>query len=178
MRCAGLICWPVLVLWAAPVPRAADAPQAPIPTAWGKPVNGLQAGIRVNPKERIPSAVVVLEVVVRNVSKEVIEFDHLQLGFGGEHSEGTVTAKGVEVYGSFTPKGTRFKAKLAPGESHTIARVPLVRPGETAGIIPTAKVRLGENRVGAEGVVVRLAGEKEVELATGYLDVQITPPQK
>jgi hypothetical protein len=84
----------------------------------------------------------------------------------------------VEVYGSFTPKGSRFKAKLAPGEAHTIAHVPLVRPGESAGIIPVAKVRLGENRVGAEGVAVRLAGEKEVELATGYLDVQITPPKK
>jgi hypothetical protein len=173
---AGLIFCLVLVLWTAPFVRAADDPKAPIPTAWGKPVNGLQAGIRVSPKGHTGS--LDLEVVVRNIGKKVIEFDHLQLAFGGENSEGTVTAKGVEVYGSFTPKGTRFQAKLAPGESHRIARVPLSRPGESDGIIPTPKVRLGENRVGAEGVVVRLAGEKEVELATGYLDVQITPPKK
>jgi len=178
MRCAGLICWPVLVLWAAPVPRAADAPQAPIPTAWGKPVNGLQAGIRVNPKERIPSAVVVLEVVVRNVSKEVIEFDHLQLGLKGEHSEGTVTAKCVEVWGSFVQKGYRFKAKLAPGESHRLALAPISRDGEASVILPNLKVRLGENRIGVEGVVVRLVGAKDVELVTGYLDVEVAPAKK
>ena len=171
---AGLLLCLVWVLFSAPFGRAAGDPKAPIPTAWGKPVKGLQAGIRVDPNGRTG----VLDVVVRTVGKEVIEFDHLQLGFGGENSEGTMTAKGVEVYGSFTPKGSRFKAKLAPGESHTIAHVPLCRPGEGSVILPTPKVRLGENRVGAEGVVVRLAGEKEVELATGYLDVQITPPKK
>jgi hypothetical protein len=173
-----LICCLALVLWAAPAARAADDQQAPIPTAWGKPVKGLQAGIRVNPKEGIPQALVVVEVVVRNVSKEVIEFDHLQLGLKGEHSEGTVTATCVEVYGSFTPKGTRFGAKLAPGESHRLALAPISRDGEGGVILPTLKVRLGENRIGVEGVVVRLVGANDVELVTGYLDVQITPPKK
>jgi hypothetical protein len=42
----------------------------------------------------------------------------------------------------------------------------------------TTKVRLGENRIGVEGVVVRLVGTKDVELVTGYLDVQITPSKK
>src|SRR5262249_28832542 len=102
-------------------PARNDGDKKEVPT-WGKPVKGLQAGIRVNPNGH--TGALDLEVVVRNVGKEVIEFDHLQLAFGGENSEGTVTAKGVEVYGSFTPKGSRFKAKLAPGESHTIAHVP------------------------------------------------------
>src|SRR6201999_2253121 len=92
----------VSVLWTTPAVRASDDPKAPIPTAWGKPVKGLQAGIRVNPNGR--AGAMDLDVVVRNVGKEAIEFDHLQLAFGGENSEGTVTAKGVEVYGSFTPK--------------------------------------------------------------------------
>lgn len=176
MRHAGLLICLVSVLGAAPVVRAADDPKAPIPTAWGKPVKGLQAGIRVHPNGH--TGAVEVDVVVRNVGNGVIEFDHLQLGFGGENSEGTVTATGVEVYGSFTPKGTRFRAKLAPGGSHRIARVPLSRPGESAGIvIPSPKIHFGENRVGAEGVVVRLAGGKEVELATGYLDVKIAPPK-
>jgi hypothetical protein len=173
-----LICCLALVLWGAPAAPAADDPQTPIPTAWGKPVKGLQAGIRANPKENIPQAVVALELVVRNVSKEVIEFDHLQLGIKGEHSEGTVTATCVEVYGSFTPKGTRFRAKLAPGESHQLALARISGPEDGGLIVPTPKLRLGENRIGVEGVVVRLAGAKDVELATGYLDVQITPPKK
>jgi hypothetical protein len=163
----------VLVLRPIPFVRAADDPKTPIPTAWGKPVNGLQAGIRVNPNRHI--GVLDLEVVVRNVGKEVIEFDHLSLVLAGENSEGTVTAKCVEFYGSYCPKGTRFSAKLAPGESHRLTEAPIFRDGDGSWGM---KVRLGENRIGAEGVLVRLARAKEVELATGYLDVQITPPKK
>ena len=154
---------------------AIDKPKAPIPTVWGKPVRGLQAGIRANPDEHVSTAVMVLEVVVRNVSKEVIEFNCLPLAFGGENSEGTMTAKGVEVSGGMAPRGTRFKVKVAPGEWYALARLPIFRPGEGSGwLLPKPKVRLGENQVGAEGVVVRLADGKDVELATGYLDVQIT----
>jgi hypothetical protein len=171
-----LICCLVLLLGSAPFVPAANDPKAPVPTAWGKPVKGLQAGIRIDPDGRHGARE--LDVVVRNVGKEAVEFDHPQLGFGGENSEGTVTAKGVEVGGGFFPIGTRYKAKLAPGETYRISSVTLYRPGEDFGIIPTPKVRLGENRIGMEGVMVRLAGGKEVELATGYLDVQITPAKK
>jgi hypothetical protein len=173
----GVIFCLVLVLGTIPVVQATDDPKAPIPTAWGKPVNGLQAGIRVNPSRH--AGALELEVVVRNVGKEVVEFDHLSLVLAGEQSEGTMTAKCMELYGSYSPKGTRYRAKLAPGELHRLAGALIPRDEKAAGeFFNTPKVRPGENRIGAEGVVVRLAGAKEVELATGYLDVQITPSKK
>ena len=174
-----LTCCLVSVLCVSPFVSAADDPLARIPTAWGKPVKGLQAGIRANPYEHVLLAVTVLEVVVRNVGNETITYDHLQLAFGGENSEGTVTAKGVEVFGGFAPKVTRFETKVVPGEVKPLARLPIFRPEErpdSIGLNP--KVRLGKNQVGAEGVVLRLANGKEIELATGYLDIDVPAPKK
>lgn len=121
----------------------------------------------------------VLEVVVRNVGNEVVEFNHLQLAFGGSNSKGTVTAVGTEVYGGFASRGTRFRARVAPGESYSLARLPIFRPGDGAGwLLPKVEVRHGENRGGVEAAVVRLAAGKDIELASGYLDVRVTPPEE
>src|ERR1700682_1708561 len=77
------------------VVAATDHP-APNPkggiTAWGKPVNGLQAGIRC-PKERhtiAPGEVADLEIVIRNVSEEPIEFTYLPPWYLAENKKGTV----------------------------------------------------------------------------------------
>jgi hypothetical protein len=175
MRRRAPFCCLVLALGAALPGRAAGDPPAPT-TAWGKPVEGVQAGIRVGPDGNTGARALDLEVVVRNVGRGAVELDHLQLAFGGNHADGTVTLRGVEVYGSYLPKGYRIKATLAAGETHRVASVPVYWPGEGFGF-PAPRLRPGENRVGAEEVVVRLAGGKEVELATGYLDVRITPPK-
>ena len=157
-------------------------PKTPLPTAWGKPAKGLQAGVRINPAVEIPDAAAVLEVVIRNVDTKPRTFTHLQLGFGGDGVDGTVTGKAEEVVGQFTPAGTRSAAYVSPGDTYPLAEVPLFRPGEgKSWTRPRLRPRPGENRVGVEGVVVRLgSGGKgeDVELSTGYLDVPGFPPKK
>ena len=156
-------------------------PKAPLPTAWGKPARGLQAGVRINPAVEVPGAVLALEVVIRNVDVKPRIFTHLQVEFGGEGADGCVTGRAEEVVGRFAPKGTRLAAYVSPGDAYPLAVVPAFRPGEGKGrSLPRLGLVLGENRVGMEGVVVRLGGRsdgQEVELSTGYLDVHL-PPRK
>src|SRR5262245_66426775 len=76
----------VLVLFAIVLGASVAAAQGhPVPdpaggiTAWGKPFNGLQAGIRCPKDKQVlqPGQEVVLEVVVRNVSDKPIVFNYL-----------------------------------------------------------------------------------------------------
>lgn len=157
-------------------------PKSPLPTAWGKPAKGLQAGVRINPAVEIPDAALALEVVIRNVDTKPRRFTHLQLAFGGESVGGSVTGKAEEVDSRFAPKGTRLAAYVSPGDAYPLATVPVSRTGDgKAWSLPRLGLELGENRVGMEGVVVRLgSGGKgeDVELSTGYLDVHLLARKK
>jgi hypothetical protein len=157
-------------------------PKSPLPTAWGKPAKGLQAGVRINPAVEIADAVVVLEVVIRNVDTKPRTFTHLQLAFAGESAGEAVTGKAEEYVSRFMPKGSRLAAYVSPGDSYPVAAVPIFRPGAGKGwSLPRLGLKPGENRVGMQGVVVRLGGGNEgedVDLSTGYLDVHLPVPKK
>lgn len=92
------------------------------------------------------------------------------------------TGKAEEFTSRFTPKGSRLTAYVSPKDSYALAAVPIFRTGEGKdGSLPRLRLQAGENRVGMEGVVVRLgSGEKgeDVELSTGYLDVPGPSPKK
>lgn len=153
-------------------------PKVPLPTAWGKPVKGLQAGLRINPAVEVAGAALSLEVVVRNVDPKPRTFSHLQLAFGGRGGDGCATGRAEEVVSQFTPKGTRWTAYVSPGDSYPLAVVPLFREGQGKAPSPRLRLEPGVSRVGMEGVAVRLgSGGKgdDVELATGYLDVTLPP---
>ena len=159
-------------------------PATPLPTAWGKPVKGLQAGIRVNPAVEMRGAAASLEIVIRTVGEKPVVFTHLLLGFGGENADGVVTARCEEVAGGegLSPKGTRAAVMVSPGDGYALAAAPVFRPGEGAKWkYPYVRGRAGDNRVGVEGIMVRLGGGgkgEEVELGTGYLDIPVPPAKK
>jgi hypothetical protein len=153
-------------------------PKTPLPTAWGKPAGGLQAGVRVNPAVEWPGAAVVVEVVVRNVDAKPRVFNHLQLAFGGSAAGGTVTGRGEEMTGRNVARGARLVVYVSPGDAYVVATAPVFRPGGGKGwAYPRLTLEPGENRVGMERVLVRPGEEKgaDVELATGYLDVTLPP---
>lgn len=83
MSVVRLACCLVAALAPLPVTLAADPPKFTSGSpAWGKPVDGLQAGIRVKSDgPRTPTAAAELEVVIRNIGDEVVEFTHLSLTF-------------------------------------------------------------------------------------------------
>lgn len=128
-----------------------DYPKKPLPTAWGKPEKGVQAGLRLNP------ATGYLEVVVRNVGRDPVVFSHLQLAFTGKEADGAVPLASKAV----APKELRPFVLVSPGDAYSVARI---KPDSLS-------LREGENRVGAEGFAVKLDDKREVVLATGWLDV-------
>lgn len=157
-------------------------PKSPLPTAWGKPAQGLQAGVRINPAVEVPDAALVLEVVIRNVDTRPRIFTFLQLSFSGKSADGCVTAKAAEIVSQAGRKGLRWAAYVSPGDSYAMAIVPIFRPGVgKSWSLPRLQLQPGVNRVGMEGISVRLGSSgkgEDVGLSTGYLDVQGGRPKE
>jgi hypothetical protein len=68
MRFLALLC--CLATFAVPASSAGEKTEGEpktVPTAWGKPVNGLQAGVRVKLSDPSPGAVLDLQVAIRNI---------------------------------------------------------------------------------------------------------------
>src|SRR5580698_8107214 len=85
------------------------------PPAWGKPVNGLQAGIRVKPSEPQPRSVMELQVVIRNVGKQKAGFGYeLALYFWGAHCTIRIRIWWLRAAGAF------WQHDLEAGEEYTI----------------------------------------------------------
>ena len=64
---------------------------------------------------------------------------------------------------------------MASGKAYALAGMPIFRPGTQVGLLPKwTELRPGTYRVGAERIKVRLANGKELELGTGYLDLEIS----
>ncbi|MBY0229218.1 MAG: hypothetical protein K2W96_08080 [Gemmataceae bacterium] len=135
-----------------------DYPTKPLPTAWGKPAEGVQAGLRLNPANGL------LEVVVRNVGREAVVFTHLQLAFSGKEADGTLALKSKAV----APEDQRLVVLVSPGDAYVLARI---KPASLG-------LRPGENRVGAEAFALKLDDKREAALATGWLDVAGPAPKK
>ncbi len=173
----------ISILGLAPMNGAAKS-KAP-PTAWGKPVNGLQAGIRVKPSDPLPGSILELQVVIRNVGPEKAAFGYeLALYFWGEEDDGVIVARPAFAYGGFAPPGALGVPALAPGQEHTVGSMPIYRPSKErannplANVLKETRLRPGTYRVGADRVELRLGERKTVELGTGYLDIEVPPEKK
>jgi len=190
MRSAQLITAVVMVVLAIVLGASVAAAQGhPVPdpaggvTAWGKPSNGLQAGIRC-PKDRQvlqPGQEVVLEVVVRNVSDKPIKFDYLPPSrFWGTAEKSTVDVTSIHIgHGSPRSDGLGFAntAHIRPGKEMLLGAFSLghVRPKDPKkAYAPRPELAPGKYQVGSENAVLRLKGDKsDWKLPTGYLDIQL-----
>jgi hypothetical protein len=177
MSVVRVACSAVVALVLVPATVAAPAPMAPASKGWGKPVNGLQAGLRVKPDGASGTAVAMFDVVIRNVSHKEIELSHLNFTFCGKNADGVVSARGVEVWGGLTVKGMRLNVKVAPGAEYVLGSMPIFRPGEGLWLAPPTQLRPGKYRVGVDRVEVRIGG-RDVTLATGYLNLKVPSPRK
>jgi hypothetical protein len=157
-------------------PRA--APVA-VPTAWGKPVDGLQAGIRIRPSDRGPDAARELAIVVRNVGrKESVLYQSLGLYFWGESDDGVVAARPASAYGGYAQPGGYLVGPLAPGKECTlIGGLSIGRPSAGRELVRRTRLDPGTYRVGIDRFELRVGERKTIELGTGYLDV-VVPPEK
>jgi hypothetical protein len=170
----------LLLLPTSPVVCAADHP-LPDPaggvTAWGKPVKGLQAGLRCpKGKQRIgpKQEQVTLELVIRNVSDEAIAFKYLPgVRYWGENKRGT-----VEVTWLYSGNGRPFTAHIRPGGEMLLGTLDLgrVRPKAppTTAYSPRPELRPGKYQVGSDNVALPVEDKaKDRKLGTGYLDIEL-----
>ncbi len=169
-----------LVAWAA----AAGGANVNRPglTAWGKPVGGLQAGIRSDAAAHRLAAgdVVRIPVVVRNVGEAPIEVAYLPVMFVGKNDRGTVEVGWLHCYGGYLRKDDRFQQRLLPDEELVLGHLLLGRakPGSGGGVGPLSLTELppGKYRFGSEQVELRAGpgrDAKDLKLTTGYLDVEL-----
>jgi hypothetical protein len=174
------------IVFGASVAAAQDHP-VPDPaggvTAWGKPSNGLQAGIRCPKDKQVlqPGQEVVLEVVVRNVSDKSIEFNYLPPSrYWGTPEKSTVDVTSMAIFhGSPRSDGLGFAntVHIRPGKELLMGSFSLghVRPKDPkTAHAPRPELAPGKYQVGSENVVVPLKGDKsDWKLPTGYLDIQL-----
>jgi hypothetical protein len=193
MRFAQFITAVVLVLFAIVLGASVAAAQGqriPDPaggiTGWGKPSNGLQAGIRCPKDKQVlqPGQEVVLEVVVRNVSDKPIEFTYLPSSrFWGTAEKSTVNVTSVAIFhGSPRSDGRGFANSplIRPGKEMLLGSFSLghVRPKDPKkkAFAPRPELAPGKYQVGSENVVVPVKGDKsDWKLPTGYLDIELLP---
>lgn len=163
-----------------PVSRAAGHP-VPNPaggvTAWGKPVKGLQAGLRcpkgrqrIGPKK---DDWVDLEIVIRNVGDEPIRFKYLPaVCYVGQNKHGT-----VEVGAIYSGNGRFFTATIQPGDEMLLGAVSIRYAPAPAGSGGGTHLRPGKYQVGLDDVTMDWDG-KSPKLGTGYLDVELREQKK
>lgn len=155
---------------------AVGAGRADEATAWGKPVGGIQAGLRSDKTGPLqPEGKREYQIVLRNTTDKPITIVHEPLIFTGAADGGVVTLEGKAAYGGFTPVGTTFKAVIpARGESvltHSMLSN-TTRPIGFYGIaLPPGKYQVGCDAV---RFWVR-TGDADLRLTarTGYLDVEL-----
>jgi hypothetical protein len=157
-------------------PRAAAKT---VPTAWGKPVNGLQAGIRIRSSDPGPDAILELSIVIRNVGKkEAVLYQSLALYFWGASDEGVVAARPAFAYGGFAQPNGYFLCPLEPGkESALFGGLTIGRPSAERELVRRTRLAPGTYRVGVDRFELRVGERNTIELGTGFLDVEV-PPEK
>ena len=110
-------------------------------TAWGKEINGLQAGLgsRAGQKRAYRHGeTVTLVIWVRNVGKEAVKFEYLKQFFIDEPPSVTDgKGKAVRLFGSFEAGGQFHKpveVNLAPGKETELYELNLnLQPEDTVG---------------------------------------------
>jgi hypothetical protein len=143
-------------------------------TAWGKPVHGLQAGVRC-PKDRQTIATgekAEIEIVIRNVSDKPIEVPHVEASYFGEVKSSTV-AVGHGYDGNREP----HTFHIGPHEEMVLGSLTLghIRPKNPKFHYDVdVELALGKYQVGADSVLVPLKeNEAYQHLGTGYLDLEL-----
>lgn len=155
-------------------------------TAWGKSVDGLQAGIRrvPAPMQNSPGVVAAFEIVLRNIHDcDVIGVSYpATLWYSGKSDKGTVTVGPGTAAGRPNPA----IANLNPGDVVVLGRVYLGLPGMKLNAGHLTEVSAGKYRVGCDrvmpsleiaptGITLPPGSRYGPELRTGYLDVDLRP---
>lgn len=140
-----------------------------VPTAWGKPVGGLRAGIRLASGGRGPGAVLRLSIVVRNVGRsEAVLYQSSALYFWGESDGGVVAARPAFAYGGFAQPDGYFLSTLAPGKEYDLlGDLAIHRPTAGPALARRTRVAPGTYRVGVDRFELRVGGRQTTELGTG-----------
>jgi hypothetical protein len=154
-------------------------------TAWGKPVDGLQAGIRPTAKpQRVTAGTVAeFEVVVRNIQDRGSVRVGYQEGiwYSGQSKRGVVTISP----GGSGGRPSMVSTALNPDEEVVIGRFFLGLPDSKVNAGYLQELSAGKYRVGSETVLPPLdlapaihalpLGSRTPVLGTGYLDVELRP---
>jgi RNA polymerase sigma factor (sigma-70 family) len=163
-------------------------------TAWGKEVDGLQAGLCFPPGQQRAyhyGETVTLVVRVRNVAKEEVKFQYLKEFFFENplmvtDADGKTTPQGGAIYGGPGAKHLPVEMSLAPGQEIEFASkqfrlAQAGRPYMGLGPCPPLQVGTGKVSVQFERVFGNThAGRIKVDpdllkLATGKLELEIKP---
>ena len=161
-------------------------------TAWGKEINGLQAGLGFRPGEKRPythGETVNLVVRVRNVSKEDVKFQYLKEFFmetpplvtGGDGK--TIRLGGVDLLGSIVH--IPVDVNLAPGKEMELHDLklklgPASEGGDVTEVSPDALHGKGTFQIQYERVFGNSSAAGQIKLdpnlsklATGKLELEI-----
>jgi hypothetical protein len=185
-----------------PTPRGASAPQpAPFVTAWGRPVAGLQAGVRVRADQlRLePGQALEIEVVVRNIRPggevpSTIRLSGYNSNFVCHVKDGVADLGRNPSYNG--PKPT-FTIDIDAGGQALLGSIAVETvPNEPAEVVVNRRGKLffqwkpGTYRVGGENIHMQALtaqpaenwpsikwderdGREYPKLGTGYLDVEV-----
>lgn len=178
-------------------PPVADKPADPLAkepnepfTAWGKEINGMQAGLGFRPGEQrayTHGETVTLVVRVRNVSKEDVKFQYLKEHFmempptvtGGVGK--TIRAGGVTLFGRLAH--VPVDVSLAPGkeiELHDLKLKlgPASEGGSVTEVSPDSLHGKGKFQIQYEQLAHASIDPNLTKLATGKLELEVKEPEK
>jgi hypothetical protein len=161
-----------------PPAREANPEESAIPVAWGKAVNGLQAGLRY-PASQSSIALgeaAPFEVVVRNVGDRSIKVPHVgpSAFLAAVEEDRQLLLRPVGIGDGF--EVTRV---LAPGEEMVFGiSLLLLPPRQTVSPgRPWVEITPGKYRVSCPSVLLRRDGSDD-KLATGLLQLEVLPPRE
>jgi hypothetical protein len=166
---------------------AASAGDHPVPdpaggvTAWGKPAGGLQAGVRcpkgkqaIKPGEECP-----MEIVIRNVTHEPIEFQYMPDGHFWARPKDSV----AEISAMYSHTGSEprpYTVHIYPDHEMLLGSlfVGHIRPKDPPGVVVSWSSRPelapGKYQVGTDNVLCPIKGDAtDLRLGTGYLDLEL-----
>jgi len=171
-----------------PAPKTTGA-EDKFAMAWGKEVDGLQAGIRLRAVDVLNAAnewkatqpkgailqggILIFEVVVRNASKEEINVKYVQ-PCGFPCMEDGAELKFAPAYTGGQP--ILYEKTLKPGENWEVAQLNIStrKPKSTESFSGLVLLEPGKFRVSCPSALMQ---EKKGKLATGEIEVEIVPPK-
>ncbi|QJW97013.1 hypothetical protein [Frigoriglobus tundricola] len=164
-----------------PAPAPAKAKELAVDVAWGKEVNGLQAGVGFAPGRKGPYRLgdtATFVILLRNVSSPAVTFDYTDY-YLYHHRPAVVNAAGKPVpvsqapplAGEYEPK----KLTLATGEVVELGRTEqiLAPARDTEPEKPTLYVGPGRYKVSFSGIPPYDKPAPAARLSTGQIDLEV-----